>query len=261
MADGSKRERGTTSPKYPLEEALRMLAQVHGDIRDGQASSEMLASSLGHQSLSGTAMVKIGSLTHFGLLSRKGGAYHISELGKRILVPRDDVEKQRAIVEAAGTPALYGRLQKEWAEKALPQMLENFLQRDYGVTSKNAPSVAEVFRSTMTFANLLQNGVLHSEPPSSMTPADNAEAARANGTAAASRESMNLPENQEEPKAATSGADNGFAIPVSKSRMARLVLPRPVQRNDLERIKKWLDLMEDVLTEEPETNEPETSDH
>ena len=250
VSTDSARQRGTTSPKHSLEETIGFLRQIADSYGDRKASRESLGQALGHQGLSGAMSIKVGSLTHYGLLLREGDAYKTSPLAQRILHPRDDAERQGAIREAAKSPNLYAKLFVELNGKAVPSLFESVLKRDHGVTSDNAASVVSTFKETAEFAGLMRNGIIESEGGRA------SETAKAGSPIAVTTEER--PGSILEAKPVSAPGLEIYSIPLTKGRVAALNLPRPVTTADLERIKKWVDLMADVLTEEPETQAVES---
>lgn len=242
-------ERGTTSPKYSLEESIALAVTLNQAFGARTMGKDAIAEALGHSVNSSAVAVKIGSLSHYDLLVRQGNTYAQSALVKDILYPTSDDAKRVAIVKAAKAPSLYKRLFTDFAGKALPSMLENILHRDYGVARANAGDVAKTFRKTAEFAGLYDAGVLYADPRPGSTSADAVESPKASeprspeeGVAASSQPFAPGPMSDER--------DNTFSVPISGKRVARLQLPRPIRSADLARIQKWLELMEEVLTEE-----------
>src|SRR5437773_1865639 len=99
--------RGTVSLVHPLSEAVSFLERAQAALGDGPFERGSLVQALGHQSASGPALVKIGALTHFGLAQVRDSSYALSELGRRILFPRNEDEKRVALAESACCPRLY----------------------------------------------------------------------------------------------------------------------------------------------------------
>jgi len=251
----SKIERGTLSPKHPLEEALSFAKSLDDAFGGKSISRESIAEAFGHSPASSTAGIKIGTLTHFGLLRRAGNVYSVSPLASQLLRPKSDSEYRQALKSVAQTPSLYRRLFAEFAGRALPTMLDNILQRDFGVARANAAEVTSTFKKTAEFAGLLENGVLASASgidrdggiDSSVSPSaiDNPPKPR--------------DESSPSPLHVLRVDSGSFGIPLSRGKTATLVLPRPISTADLSRIKSWIDLMGDVLCESPENEMPETS--
>jgi hypothetical protein len=244
-----------------LEEAIGLVQRVKSAIGVGSASADVVAKALGHPSIqNGTATRKIGTLTHFGLLDREGGGkYRLSELAKQICTPRSEQEYRDALAESAKSPALYRELIAKYEGQALPTLLPNILNREFGVLEKNAADVSENFRASMEQARLLRNGVLYSsvddtsdtrsvkhESVSLSNESSSPEHLGAHGPKSASEANDGLPE---------SGSVTRFQILLPGRRTAYLFLPTVVEKSDLERIARWMDFNEDLLTNDKAVDE------
>lgn len=245
MADEPKIERGRRSPSHSLEAAIGFLQEIQKNLGDIPSSRESLARALGHESVSGPASSKVGSLTHFGLLDRTGNVYRISSRGKAILFPRAEDERIGAVREAAKSPSLYVDLCQHYSGKALPKLLNNVLIMNHGVASNNADEVARLFTETMTYAGLLREGVLGAQADQE-TPSDDPARQVANQSRTQGGLAANLQDSF--------SAGDSFSIPISNARVARLVIPRPIRAVDFNRILAWMDLMKEALIEEPDVS-------
>jgi len=242
---------------HTIEESLRHLQQVYQAVGNHPSSRDVLCNALGHKSVSGPAAVKVGAMSHFGLLrARKGGTYELTPLAERILMPRDDDEARAAIAEAARTPTLYTELLTSFAGKQVPRLLGNLLARQYGVAPKQADEFAERFRNSMEFAGLLRNGVLHSELPDSAFAGKSARGEQVDEigdsnvgepvvhdrSEAASRvgvPAVSLERTQE------------YTIPLGRDgKLAIIQLPVPVHEGYLKRIEAWAGYMRSVLEDD-----------
>jgi hypothetical protein len=215
---------------------------------------EAIAEALGHSSSSSAVAIKIGTLTHFGLLTRNGNVYQQSQLAKDILVPKSDADRSDAIAKAAKSPGLYRRLVKDFSGKALPGMLENILHRDYGVARSNAGDVVKTFRTTMVYAGLLNSGVLY-ENAVDDEPAPREEDQSQSHAADEPRERVPTAMPSVAPVVAQSSQMAVYTIPLTQSVEAILHIPKPVLPKHLTRIEKWLELMRDMLLESDENEE------
>lgn len=250
----SKIERGTTSPKHTLEEAIGFLETLDKSYSNRAIGREGIAEALGHSPSSSVVAVKIGSLVHYGLLKREGSTYRQSKLAREILFPTSDESRRVAIVQAARSPSLYRRIFADFGNKAMPSMLENILLRDYGVAKSNAADVVKTFKSTATFANLLDAGVIHIEPVEAGDGENNPEEDSVEFV------HSHINQNPQEQSRVSVPASNEdvYAVPLTKHRVASLRLPRPLTGQDIQRLKSWLDLMTDVLTESENLEDQET---
>src|SRR5690349_2938486 len=106
-----RQERGVRSPGYSLSATVELASKLKSGVGLGPASRETAVQALGYQTLNGRSNRALGALSHFGFITRAGAsATQISDLGKRVLMPRDDSEYREALVEAATKPSLYEKL-------------------------------------------------------------------------------------------------------------------------------------------------------
>lgn len=255
----TNRRRSRGYPGHDLSKAVEFLRKIKEAIGLGQCKREDLAEALGHVKVTGHAKVsgpagrKIGCLTHFGLMDvQAGGIYQASRLAQKILTPTDDAEGKAALVEAFKFPSLYKELYSRYADSKLPSLLPNILVREFGIVEKKADSVVRNFRASAKFIGFLEGDVLKAkDDESSATPANmagiNSSSVDTNqGTPSPSSPQTSAPGIGNAP-----GASNEpqYKIPLSGRRVGSLTLPLGVDKSDLERIKSWIDLMQDVLTE------------
>jgi hypothetical protein len=274
--EGDSRKHGKRSPSFPLSVAREFLERVYKALGTGPFDRGTFAKALGHEALSGPSSTKIASLVHFGLLQKARDGYALSPLAERLLAPVSETEKRQALAEAAQKPAIYALLFERYRNQPLPHLLPNVLVRDYGIEQKQAARAAENFRQTAEYAGLLRSGVLYVE-------IENGAASEPGSTPAgtgASTGAIPAGEERDEPArpdersgtgyqpaprpgyppvplpgrlAAADGIRN-FDIPLNASatRVAWLQIPAPIQKTDLERIKKWIYFIEQSLEEAPE---------
>ncbi len=256
VEDREREERGPKTPGLNLGGAIELLSRVREGVGFGRASRETVAQALGYSSINGTSKRAIAALSHFGLMERSGSAaLVISELGKRILVPRDQEERKSAIAEAAKQPALYQKLFDRFGGHGLPGLLPNMLVRDFGVLPTSSEDVARFFRESVEFAGLLRNGVLHSEldesrPLTSSNSEDEDSSATPPDTVRQDERVTPRPSEN------TGGVDlkvgsQRYTIPLDRhGRLATIDIPIPVSSSDLRRIGRWAEFMIDISDED-----------
>lgn len=240
---GKKKSRGRAYPGHPLAQAVDFLERVYSQLGDGPFSRNAIADAMG-QRLSGSAMVKIGALTHFGLLVQRSGVYEVSDLGHSILYPRTSDERTESLATAARNPSLYLELFNRYEGKALPKLLSNILMRELGVASKSAEKCADLFRESVEFAGLLNNGILL-DNPNSITDSPN------HGSSATpmSMIDRDLPPHIASSKPLNLEGDRVFSMPLSGRRVVSLAVPESLSATDLAVVRRWIDLMEETLVE------------
>jgi len=153
------RDRSVAYPGVALSDAIEFTERLRNSMGKGPYSRDQVAKALGHPKLSGPAARKVAALVHYGLLERTGNTYSQGQLAQEIYVPLSEEQKMEAIQRAALTPKLFSMLYTRYAGQALPSMLPNIIVRD-GVSEGVADEVSKTFVETLTFANLLVNGVL-----------------------------------------------------------------------------------------------------
>lgn len=157
----SKRTRSTSYPASSLEKSIEHVSQVKASLGRGPFDRDSAARAIGHGAgVTGASATKIAAMVHYGLLTRKGSTYELSQLAESIITPRDFPEKQAAIVQAAQRPRLFSALLKKYEGRGMPTMLNHILVRDHGIGERVANDVKKTFEATMKFAGLLENGVL-----------------------------------------------------------------------------------------------------
>lgn len=155
-----KRIRSVAYPSSGLKEAIQNTEDLRKKLGMGPYSRDAAVKALGYSGISGASGTKIAALVHFGLLSRDADTYRQSPLADRILVPPDEAEKDKAIIEAVKTPKLYNQLISDFANKSLPTLLPNVLFHTYKINEKVAQEVAANFTLSIEFAGILKNGII-----------------------------------------------------------------------------------------------------
>lgn len=249
MSD-SKRPRSKAYPRIGVEEAIELVKQIRSAIGAGPFSREAVAESMGLSPKSGYANSKTAAMVHYGFLDRSGSSYHMTGLAERVLHPTHADEEREAAIEAVKNPTLFESLFERFGGSSLPSLLANILARDFGITGNQATDVAATFRASVEFAGLLRNGILLSDsgftkPPSpEPKTATNVLALPVGSNGGTPTPPLQTP--------AISSANRQFQIPLKAGKVAVLALPSQVESRDLDRIKQWIDLMEDALTDSPE---------
>jgi len=156
-----KRERSSANPAVSLKQAVDLVKKLQTNNGPGPYDRKTAAKGLGYSGVSGPSASRIAALAHYGLLSKKGGAYSLTSLAKEMLFPKEENQAENAIIKAAQTPHLYKQLIIKLNSRALPKLLNNILIQDFGISTKVAEGVAETFKESMEFAGLLKDGVLN----------------------------------------------------------------------------------------------------
>jgi len=227
--------------------ATQLLRQVREGVGFGKAGRETVIRALGYNSLNGRSNRILAALLHYGLLERSGdSAVQISALGKKLLLPTDNVESRRAIADAASRPNLFKKLIVRFQGHGLPGLLPNILVREFGVVPGSSEEVAKVFRESMTDAGLLRNGVLFESIEDAIQDSPVEDASDTSTSERQGEVAQVRPSIQDESPAAPVLARGAaqYSIPLDRNgRVAMIEIPLPVGKAELNRIKIWADFM------------------
>jgi hypothetical protein len=140
------------SPNYPvmdLGSALKAARKAFDKDNRNKMSQEALGKHLGHESLSGPALGKIGALRAYGLVEGKGDELRITdEAVHALMAPMGSSHRANAIALLADRPKLFQDIRKDFA--TLPS-LENLkfwlIKRQY--KPEAAEKAAKCYLATM----------------------------------------------------------------------------------------------------------------
>jgi len=252
--DSDREGRGPNAPAETLAAAVQLLQLVRDRLGLSSASRESIAEALGYRTLNGTSRRKLAALSHYDLLTRNGGVYRISDLGKQILIPRNETEQRRALAVSARKPAFYQRLFERYAGQPIPSMLPNILVREFGIRPQSSEEVARTFRESQEYAGLLKNGILLTELDSAtvratetvdpMSPPPVQQRVPADGGAPLSTTVEAGHDGKQRQR---------YTIPLDKQGgLATVELPIPVRERDLKKVSAWVTYMETVIDDDEE---------
>jgi hypothetical protein len=247
--DPDVNSRGRKVPRHNLREAIDFLKQIHVGCGRGPIDRENLAKALGHSSENGASNAKVGALTHFGLLERAGGAYRLSELAFGIISPTLEGEEHACLAKAALNPAVYSELYAEFCGNAIPRLLPNLMQRRFGMSASIADTASRIFTESLEYGGLLRNGVvLRDTVAEARGPSESEEPQIPSTTETRANAPQKSLRMQDSSVRSTTEARQ-FHVPLSRGRSGVMQLPLEMTATDVERIRGWLNLMEDVLIE------------
>jgi hypothetical protein len=241
-----REERSRRYPAASVRDAIAYLEQIHVGVGMTAVSRETMVQALGHSSVNGASKAKLAVLRHFGLLDREGERYRISELGKRVVIPRSDAERDAATVDAVRQPALFQELGATFDQQRLPAMLANVIARDFGVTAQASAEVADVFTRSAEQAGLLIDGVLR------WTGERDQAAGTDTSPERLERHQSTAQLSSERALSAADGTES-YTIPLdSRGKKALIHIPVPTASKDLDRIAAWVSYMRSVVSDDAE---------
>ena len=158
----SGRKRTRIVRPYPinaLQDAL-VIATTIQDVNAGlELDRKLLARAIGTTPASSGFTMRLNSSAKYGLTQ---GGYNdprisLTQRGESIVAPRDDEEKQRALVQAAMQPEVFGQFYRMLNGKRLPEdtYARNMIQRELGIHPELADECLTIIK-----ANGLYTGVL-----------------------------------------------------------------------------------------------------
>lgn len=237
-------ERSSPYPSSNLETALENIVTLKEKLGKGPYSRDEAAKALGYKGVNGISAGKIAACGYFGLLTRSGSSYSLSELADQIINYTSEAERQVAIVTACKTPALYNKLLQSYNEQALPQMLANILSRNYGIADKASDLAARTFRESVEFAGLMKNGIILVNADTSLpteTPASQENLASGVNTTPIDNTFKAQPSETLTRERGISESSDGWSLEVSCK--YNITLPRGLRK----KINELLTLADDIV--------------
>jgi hypothetical protein len=160
--DDSEEKRKYTAtpfPKNTLKDALR-LAQSIQDNNAGQPYNRLdLAQSLNYSPESGSFRGLITSSNRYGLTqgSYQADKIALTELGKSIVAPRSDEERNEGLLRALKNAELFKMFFERFDQAKLPRddLLKNTLIRDLGIPQEDVDSFVNILKKNLTDWGLL----------------------------------------------------------------------------------------------------------
>lgn len=147
-------EKRVRSPNYPamsLKEAVQRAGEVYTKQHTHGAPREVVAKSMGYNSLNGASATAISALIKYGLLEGRAEDIKISDRTMRILHPQSPEEKAEAIRDAAQAPELFKELAERFPGRTpADDVLRNYLIRN-GFAPAAVSSVIRSYRETNEF--------------------------------------------------------------------------------------------------------------
>jgi hypothetical protein len=151
----------TRSPNYPnydLDGALVLAQKVYAKDGRNKVSRATLATHLGHESLSGPALGKIGALRAYGLVDGSGDELRLSDDAISALkAPQGSEVRKAAIERLALNPPLFQMIKQEYPTLPSKETLVWWLVKQ-GFADTAAGIAAASYLATMTLVDSLGGG-------------------------------------------------------------------------------------------------------
>lgn len=149
------KSRSPNYPNYDLRSAITMADKIFGKGGRNKVSRAIVATHLGHDSLSGPALGKIGALRAYGLLAGSGDDLRVSDDAIAALkAPQGSEARGDAVRRLAGNPTLFQLISKEYPALPSKETLEWWLVQQ-GFSETASGIAAESYLQTRAFVDSL----------------------------------------------------------------------------------------------------------
>jgi hypothetical protein len=227
------------SPGYPmisLQEAIEKAKALWGKDKNNNIPLQAAYQHLGYQSMGGYAARIMAALKKFELISEDKGSIKLTnEAIDIILHEPSDEHHVNTIRKLALRPIIYERIFNDFDGRVPSDAtLKIKLIRDYGFNAGSVDDFISTFKQTMEYANLIENDGLQETT-------DETFKKEVQPGIGAKMQTIERDRSSEQ---------HMFPIPLSKRNQATIAFENlPVEKKDIDSIKKWLELFTDSLTE------------
>jgi hypothetical protein len=262
------------SPKYPyiaLDKALERVTVLNAQVRDTSQTREVMARAYGKPASSSATIQTFATLNQYGLLEpvlAQGGQrkLRVTQLARSILhpnAPSDVVNNGRKI--AALKPKIFKEIWDAYGSTAglrdgvVLYYLTQDREKEHGTvfTEKAAHEVLRVYRSTLEFAGLMQDG---EGGDSNAVIDENVDADEVGqlqeireGTRLEKERATNFPVPQSNAVRAESADERELqAGLLSKIASYRVLVRGPIGVREIERLIRKLEMDKEILADEPD---------
>lgn len=228
------------SPGYPLidlKEAIHRTMILWRKDKSNPIPKEVSYEHLGYKTKGGYAGRIVAALKHFGLISEKHGDIILTQDAIDLAIHEPEDENYINIIKKiALNPVIYNKIYNEY-KGAIPSnaTLKVKLIKDYGFNPDKVSNFINNFHSTLNYAELSEEEIEIDEMATNLS----------NKSIEADAISTSLK---------VSGKTTiSYPIPLSGGKNVALVFESlPIEKKDVEAIKKWLEYFSDNLTENGE---------
>jgi hypothetical protein len=243
--------RGAVPPALRLSEGAALAHKI-SDLAGGTASYDLFSQIIGNTKTSSSFARKVSALRQYGIIEDRDSVVVLSDLGNRIVTPRDESDDLLALKESMLRVETLNKMYERHRGRILPedQFLNNLLVQDFKIPRDFSKSWVDHFNDAVLTAKLT---IMRSDGKTQLVEQP---ALPINGTSSSPDVAPSLPST---PAVAPTGQVSYHdALPISlgKGRIAMLKLPDPWDsRKDLKRLLKMiqLSLSEDDADAEEET--------
>lgn len=226
------------SPRYPrisLETAIGYARRLYDEAHRSQVDPDTAARLMGFSGKSGASAIALGAVRQFGLVDGLRGSLKVSDLAMKILQPSSVAEAEDARSECAFKPEVYDRLVGHF-DGQLPRSdepIKAHLIRVMGFSQAGAEECVGTLRRTLEELEAFSLTARREEPVSA-PPAESIETLSPHLAAA---------------KPPETSQGELVRIPLSKECTAELKLIGKIDRDSIDRLIQYIELMKGVWAE------------
>ena len=146
----STKARSPNYPNHSLALAIPLVEKIYKLDGRNKVSRDTLAKHLGHESLSGPALAKIGALRAYGLLEGSGDELRVSDDAVTVLkAPEGSEEIKDALVRLADRPSIFQEIRAQFPSRTSRDNLIFWLIKQKNFTDTAASIAATSYLETM----------------------------------------------------------------------------------------------------------------
>jgi hypothetical protein len=229
MISGGKMAKIPQVPSYPLGQCFEDVRKIYDQYSHATFSRAEVANALGYSASSGPFGSRMASFRVYNLLEEKDGGYKATDLFKALkITQRGTPEFSQYAIQAIKSSTLFEDILSEFRHK-IPEMkiLAQRLEIQKKFTAEKARFIASVFIESLNFAGVLDSNNNFLEPKKT--------------DPAIASTSLNISNGRtiDPPSILDSGsAGNSLQIEIAlaNNRMARVVYPRDISKDDAAKI-------------------------
>src|SRR6266853_2211311 len=122
-------------PKKTLEDTLKVPGAIKDNYGTTGATWEQIASALETSANTVNSKYLLWSAVAYGIITKEGNIYNVSETGRKILAPTYEGEDREGMIKAIATPSILARFYSDYNSSPLPQgdIFSNVLEQKYGI--------------------------------------------------------------------------------------------------------------------------------
>lgn len=227
------KEKSALYPYYDLKESLDFTKVVQRLAGKGMATEELLAAELGNSKTTKSFRYKISSARQFGFIVKTKEGIQITNRARQILNPVNESDIHELLKESFTLPPLYKKLIKTYDGEQLPKIdsIANLMYTQLNIARAVKDRAAKIFINSANFAKMIdESGKLSTTEDE--YPDEN-------------RTEDKLDDFIEKPTSETDVSIDYQKVQMALAggRNAKLIVPRDISIEDVERMKKLIDLL------------------